>query len=56
MRNIIISNEFAGKTAIISGGAGGIGFSLAEEFEQLGIKIVIADIDQQQLAAERYLP
>lgn len=45
-----MSNEFAGKTAIISGGAGGIGFALAEEFGQLGMKIVIADIDQQQLA------
>jgi len=44
-----MSNEFAGKTAIISGGAGGIGFALAEEFGQLGMKIVIADIDQQQL-------
>lgn len=45
-----MSNEFAGKTAIISGGAGGIGFALAEEFGQLGMKIVIADIDQEQLA------
>ena len=46
-----MSNEFAGKTAIISGGAGGIGFALAEEFGQLGMNIVIADIDQTQLAA-----
>jgi NAD(P)-dependent dehydrogenase (short-subunit alcohol dehydrogenase family) len=45
-----MSNEFAGKTAIISGGAGGIGFALAEEFGQLGMNIVIADIDQAQLA------
>ena len=45
-----MSNKFAGKTAIISGGAGGIGFALAEEFGQLGMNIVIADIDQQQLA------
>ena len=45
-----MSNEFAGKTAIISGGAGGIGFALAEEFGQLGMKIVIADIDQKELA------
>ena len=45
-----MSNEFSGKTAIISGGAGGIGFALAEEFGQLGMNIVIADIDQTQLA------
>lgn len=51
-----MSNEFSDKTAIISGGAGGIGFALAEEFGQLGMKIVIADIDQQQLAlAEKSL-
>lgn len=48
-----MSNEFSGKTAIISGGAGGIGFALAEEFGQLGMKIVIADIDQAQLAEAR---
>ena len=51
-----MSNEFTGKTAIISGGAGGIGFALAQEFGQLGMKIVIADIDQQQLTeAEKKL-
>ena len=51
-----MSNQFSGKTAIISGGAGGIGFALAEEFGQLGMKVVIADIDQEQLAqAEKQL-
>ncbi|MFQ3189180.1 MAG: NAD(P)-dependent dehydrogenase (short-subunit alcohol dehydrogenase family) [Paraglaciecola sp.] len=45
-----MSNEFSGKTAIISGGAGGIGLALAEEFGQLGMQIVIADIDQKELA------
>lgn len=51
-----MSNKFSGKTAIISGGAGGIGFALAEEFGQLGMNIVIADIDQKQLAiAEQQL-
>ncbi|MEP1444853.1 MAG: SDR family NAD(P)-dependent oxidoreductase [Paraglaciecola sp.] len=51
-----MSNQFAGKTAIISGGAGGIGFALAEEFGQLGMNIVIADIDQNQLSeAQRKL-
>jgi NAD(P)-dependent dehydrogenase (short-subunit alcohol dehydrogenase family) len=51
-----MSNDFTGKTAIISGGAGGIGLALAEEFGQLGMNIVIADIDQAQLAvAEKQL-
>jgi NAD(P)-dependent dehydrogenase (short-subunit alcohol dehydrogenase family) len=44
-----MSNKLTGKTAIISGGAGGIGLALAEEFGQLGMNIVIGDIDQQQL-------
>jgi len=44
-----MSNQFTGKTAIISGGAGGIGLALAKEFGQLGMQIVIADIDLQQL-------
>jgi NAD(P)-dependent dehydrogenase (short-subunit alcohol dehydrogenase family) len=51
-----MSDKFSGKTAIISGGAGGIGFALAEEFGQQGMNIVIADIDQAQLAiAEQQL-
>jgi NAD(P)-dependent dehydrogenase (short-subunit alcohol dehydrogenase family) len=51
-----MSNEFIGKTAIISGGAGGIGLALAEEFGQLGMQVVIADIDTTQLAlAEKKL-
>jgi NAD(P)-dependent dehydrogenase (short-subunit alcohol dehydrogenase family) len=45
-----MTSEFAGKTAIISGGAGGIGLALAKEFGHLGMKIVIADIDQKELA------
>ena len=44
-----MSNDFMGKTAIISGGAGGIGFALAQELGRLGMNIVIADIDLQQL-------
>jgi NAD(P)-dependent dehydrogenase (short-subunit alcohol dehydrogenase family) len=44
-----MSNEFMGKTAIISGGAGGIGFALARELGLIGMNIVIADIDLQEL-------
>lgn len=48
-----MSNQYQGKTAIISGGAGGIGLALANEFGQLGMKIVIADIDAKQLEDAR---
>lgn len=48
-----MSNQYRGKTAIISGGAGGIGLALANEFGQLGMKIVIADIDVKQLEQAR---
>jgi NAD(P)-dependent dehydrogenase (short-subunit alcohol dehydrogenase family) len=44
-----MSNDFMGKTAIISGGAGGIGFALAQELGRKGMNIVIADIDSEQL-------
>jgi NAD(P)-dependent dehydrogenase (short-subunit alcohol dehydrogenase family) len=41
---------FAGKTAIISGAAEGIGFALARELGQQGMNIVLADIDSVKLA------
>mgnify|MGYP003636327969 FL=1 len=44
-----MEHQFSGKTAIISGAAGGIGFALAQEFGQLGMNVVLADIDQKQL-------
>jgi NAD(P)-dependent dehydrogenase (short-subunit alcohol dehydrogenase family) len=44
-----MSDLFRGKTAIISGGAGGIGFALAKEFGLAGMNIVLADIDETQL-------
>lgn len=45
-----MANMLKGKTAVISGGAGGIGFALAEEFGRRGMSIVIADIEAEQLA------
>ena len=51
-----MSIQFADKTVIISGGAGGIGLALAKEFGAHGMNVVIADIDQVQLeAAEQSL-
>ena len=34
-----------GKTAIVTGGAGGIGYAIAERFLREGAKLVIADVD-----------
>jgi NAD(P)-dependent dehydrogenase (short-subunit alcohol dehydrogenase family) len=51
-----MSQVFAGKTAIISGAAGGIGFALAKELGENGMNIVLADIDVVELAeAEKSL-
>ena len=44
------SSVYAGKTTLISGAAGGIGFALAQEFGHLGMNVVIADIDAAALS------
>lgn len=43
-------SEFAGKTAVISGGAEGIGFSIATALGKQGMNVVLGDIDGKQLA------
>ena len=52
--------EFRGKTAFITGGASGLGLSMARAFGHAGMNIVLADIDDKaarsaadQLAAEQ---
>ena len=42
--------DLSGKTAVISGGADGIGFSLAKTLGAKGMNIVLADIEAPQLA------
>ncbi len=37
--------DFAGKTAFITGGAGGVGFAMARAFGQRGMKVAIADVE-----------
>jgi len=41
--------ELAGKTAFVTGGAGGIGLSLARAFAGAGMKVMIADIETDAL-------
>ena len=41
--------SFKNKVAVITGGASGIGFSIAEEAAKRGMKIVLADIEQGAL-------
>jgi NAD(P)-dependent dehydrogenase (short-subunit alcohol dehydrogenase family) len=48
-QNTSETNEYSGKTALISGAGGGIGLALAKEFGSLGMNIVIADIDDAEL-------
>lgn len=43
-------SQFAGKTAIISGGAEGIGYSVAQAVGKQGMNVVLGDIDAAQLA------
>ena len=43
--------ELAGKTAFVTGGAGGIGLSMANAFAQAGMKVMIADIEAKALGA-----
>jgi len=46
-------SKFAGKTAVISGGAEGIGLSIAQALGDQKMNIVIADIDQENLQKAR---
>jgi NAD(P)-dependent dehydrogenase (short-subunit alcohol dehydrogenase family) len=43
--------ELAGKTAFVTGGASGIGFALGRAFAVAGMKVMLADIEADALAA-----
>ena len=48
--------EFKDKVALVTGAASGIGFALADRFASVGMKVVLADIEEPALdAAERSL-
>ncbi|MCP4908596.1 MAG: SDR family NAD(P)-dependent oxidoreductase [bacterium] len=48
-------HEFEGRTAVITGGASGMGFAMAESFAGVGMNIVLADVEAGALkqAAEK---
>ena len=43
--------ELTGKTAFVTGGAGGIGLALGRAFAEAGMKVMLADIEADALAA-----
>ena len=44
-------NDFEGGTAVITGGASGMGFAMAESFARVGMNIVLADVEAGALKA-----
>jgi len=46
-------NEFAGKVAVVTGAASGIGLALATRFAEAGMKVALADIESGPLEAAR---
>jgi 7-alpha-hydroxysteroid dehydrogenase len=47
-----MSFSIAGKTAIVTGAANGIGRAIARHFEQAGANVMFADMDEERLKAE----
>ena len=48
--------EFKGKRALVTGAAGGIGFSVVEWLRKAGAKVAVADLDTDDIKAEARLP
>ena len=51
MVNVDLTRRLAGKTAVITGGGGGIGLASARRLHAEGATVVIADIDERTGAA-----
>ena len=48
---ILAMRDFAGKVAVVTGGASGIGLGMATRFAQEGMKVVLADVEEPVLQA-----
>jgi NAD(P)-dependent dehydrogenase (short-subunit alcohol dehydrogenase family) len=46
-------NDFAGRVAVVTGAASGIGLALATRFAEAGMKLVLADVEAAALEAAR---
>src|SRR5438034_11069917 len=44
-------NELAGKVAVVTGAASGIGYALCERFAAAGMRVVMADVAPERLEA-----
>jgi NAD(P)-dependent dehydrogenase (short-subunit alcohol dehydrogenase family) len=44
--------QLEGRTAVVTGAAGGIGLAIVEAFVAEGMHVVMADMDEQRLGAE----
>lgn len=49
-------NEFAGKTALVTGAAGGIGGAIVRALRQKGVRVAVADRETGEIEAEAHLP
>ena len=47
---------FQGKTALVTGAAGGIGAAIVKQFRSAGVKVAVADRDVAGIDAEAHLP
>ena len=47
-----MSFSIAGRTAIVTGAANGVGLAIARHFAEAGAKVMLADRDEERLAAE----
>jgi 2-dehydro-3-deoxy-L-rhamnonate dehydrogenase (NAD+) len=51
-----VSYDFSGQTAIVTGGAGGIGSAVVRRLNDSGARVWIWDLDRDELAGGRSLP
>jgi NAD(P)-dependent dehydrogenase (short-subunit alcohol dehydrogenase family) len=42
--------DFSGKTVILTGGAGGLGYPISIAFDKAGAKVAVCDLNEQALA------
>jgi 7-alpha-hydroxysteroid dehydrogenase len=47
-----MSRSIAGKTAIVTGAANGVGLAIARHFLERGANVMFADIDEEKLESE----